>query len=120
MRPEKEKKEPARYTVNDLCVMTGITRKTLFYYDKTGLLEPVSREGAQQNKMYGDREYERLLQILAYKEAGLLLREIREVLDQPDGEKLPVLAKAKKRLEREHAEKEKQLMKLNELIRCIS
>ena len=76
-----------RYTVGELCTMTGITRKTLFYYDRIHLLEPTERIGVQKQKIYNNADYVRLRNILKYKEAGLLLNEIREILDMEDQRK---------------------------------
>ena len=68
-------------SVHDLCTATGVTRKALYYYDKIGLLKPAHRRGTQKAKLYGDKEIERLNEILRYQSAGLSLNEIREMLD---------------------------------------
>lgn len=62
--------------------MLGITRKTLFYYDHIELVLPVERVGTQSAKVYDEEAVERLRKILAYKQAGLTLREIRKILDE--------------------------------------
>ena len=44
------------YSVGEICRITGITRKTLFYYDRIGLLVPYKRTEPQQFKLY-DRNF---------------------------------------------------------------
>lgn len=39
-------------SVNEVCKIANISRKTLFYYDKIGLLLPKRRIGSQHTKMY--------------------------------------------------------------------
>ena len=107
--------DTARYTVGDLCQLTGITRKTLFYYDHIGLLEPSERKGSQKQKVYGSAEYEKLRHIIAYKEAGLLLSEIREIFRNPENRN-HILKKAQERLLEEISERREQYEKLQALI----
>ena len=70
------------YTVADICAMLGITRKTLFFYDREDLLKPHRRQGPQRAKLYLFEDVERLRTILEYKKAGLLLKEIRCLLEE--------------------------------------
>ena len=71
------------YTVGRLARKFGLSRSTLLYYDSIGLLHPAERaKGAYRH--YGDEEAERLRLICLYREAGLPLKEIRQVLDSQD------------------------------------
>lgn len=58
------------YTVKQLSELTGLTPRTLRYYDAIGLLRP-ARDGANDYRRYGPAEVERLRQILIYRELGL-------------------------------------------------
>ena len=70
------------YTVKELSRLTGLTPRTLRYYDAIGLLCPErGRENAY--RLYGPAEVDRLQQILLYREMGLTLEEIRRALDDP-------------------------------------
>ncbi len=95
--------------------MTGITRKTLFYYDRIHLLTPSERIGAQKQKIYSNADYERLRKILMYKEAGLLLSEIRELLDSDPVRKTEILRHVQIRLEQEIRERKDQIRILKRL-----
>lgn len=68
-------------TVREVCELTGVTRKQLFYYDRIGLLKPTKRTGPQKAKLYNTKTIERLNLILLYQKAGLHLSEIRDILD---------------------------------------
>ncbi len=74
------------YTVKQLSELTGLTPRTLRYYDAIGLLRP-ARDGANDYRRYGPAEVERLRQILIYRELGLPLEEIRALLDAPEADR---------------------------------
>lgn len=70
------------YTVQQLAALTGLTPRTLRYYDAIGLLRP-GRNRDNDYRQYGPKEVERLEQILLYRSMGLPLREIQYLLDDP-------------------------------------
>jgi MerR family transcriptional regulator, thiopeptide resistance regulator len=69
-------------TVKRLSKLAGVSVRTLHFYDEIGLLRP-GRVGANGYRYYGQAALLRLQQIMFYKELGLSLEEIAEVLDQP-------------------------------------
>ncbi len=70
------------YTVKELARLTGLTPRTLRYYDSIGLLCP--RRGRENDyRFYGSEEVDRLQQILLYRDMGVPLEEIRKLLDAP-------------------------------------
>lgn len=71
------------YTVKVLSELSGVTARTLRWYDKLGLLKP-GRTTQANYRIYGPREVDRLQQILFYRELGLPLADIKELLDAPD------------------------------------
>ncbi len=72
-------------SVKEICLLTGVTRKTLFYYDRIGLLKPTMRIGTQGHKYYDEQAVETLLKIRLYKECGLKISEIRTLIQgSPD------------------------------------
>ena len=88
-------------SVNEVCKIANISRKTLFYYDKIGLLLPKKRIGSQHTKMYDKNAIHTLQQIQTYKNAGLLLREIKEILNDSNEHAYKQLQKANVRLAKE-------------------
>ena len=70
-------------TVSEVSTMTGVSIRTLQYYDKIGLLHP-SQYTEAGYRLYDDTALERLQQILLYRELEFPLKEIRRILDSPD------------------------------------
>ena len=71
------------YTVKALSELSGITPRTLHWYDKVGLLKP-GRITEAGYRLYGPEEVDRLQQILFYRELGFSLSGIQSILDAPD------------------------------------
>jgi DNA-binding transcriptional MerR regulator len=67
------------YTVKQLSDLAGISVRTLHYYDEFGLLKPES-VGANGYRYYGDESLLKLQQILFYRELGLGLSGIKEIV----------------------------------------
>lgn len=70
------------YTVKALSKIAGISPRTLRYYDQIGLLSPGRKEFSDY-RLYGKKEVDRLQQILFYRELGVELADIKEILDSP-------------------------------------
>ncbi|WP_312104754.1 MerR family transcriptional regulator [Lachnoclostridium sp.] len=67
------------YTVNKLAKMSGISTRTLHYYDEIGLLSP-ERISSNGYRIYGQLQVDLLQQILFFRELGLSLEEIKEII----------------------------------------
>jgi DNA-binding transcriptional MerR regulator len=79
------------YTVGALARSAGLTRSTLLYYDRIGLLRPARRSSARY-RLYGEDARARLETIRTYRGVGLGLDEIRTLLDGGAGRPEAVLA----------------------------
>lgn len=66
--------------------MSGISTRTLRYYDQIGLLCP-ARVSSNGYRVYGQCEVDLLQQILFYRELGVQLEEIGHILNSPDYDK---------------------------------
>ena len=66
-------------TISKLGKRFGLSRATILYYEREGLLEPASRS-ANGYRWYGDSEVERLQQIVGFRSYGVPVRDIRELL----------------------------------------
>ncbi len=88
------------YTVNQLAKLSGVTIRTLRYYDKIGLLKPafVAENGY---RYYQENELLLLQQILFFRALGFELKQIQTILKQSDFDKLAALQSHKKVLEEE-------------------
>lgn len=70
-------------TIHEVSKLTGVSIRTLQYYDKIGLLHPT---GYTQSgyRLYDDTALEKLQQILLFRTLEFPLKEIREILDSPN------------------------------------
>lgn len=66
--------------VGDLAKMTGLTVRTLRFYDQIGLFSP-SAQTESGHRLYREDDLPRLQQIVSLKEMGLSLEEIRSALE---------------------------------------
>ena len=77
--------EHTHYSVKQLAELAGISIRTLHYYDEIGLLPPARVEDNGYRR-YDQESLLTLQQILFYRELGLNLKEIAEVITRPDFE----------------------------------
>ncbi len=70
-------------TVHEVSKLTGVSIRTLQYYDKIGLLPPADYS-ASGYRLYDDTALEKLQQILLFRELEFSLKEIKQILDAPD------------------------------------
>ena len=68
-------------TISQVAGLTGISTRTLQYYDEIGLLKP-SETTAKGYRLYGDEALERLQQT-CFQGAGFQVEEIKEILRPP-------------------------------------
>lgn len=69
-------------TVKEISDITGVSVRTLHYYDEIGLLKPTKKsEGGY--RLYDDKALERLRQILFFREFDISLKEIKALLEDP-------------------------------------
>ena len=73
-------------TISQVAGLTGISVRTLQYYDEIDLLKP-SEVTPSGYRLYDDRALEKLQQILFFKELDFKLKEIRGILQDPGFDK---------------------------------
>ena len=73
--------------VKNTAALTGLSIRALHYYDEIGLLKPsgTTKAGYRQ---YDDEAICRLMQIMFYKELGLSLKEIENIMKKSDYDKM--------------------------------
>lgn len=104
------------YTIQNLGRMAGISTRTLRYYDEINLLKP-ARVNSSGYRIYGQKEVDLLQQILFYKELGIELTQIREILTSPDFDGYSALKEHRSKL---LAKKEQLEMLITNVDRTIS
>lgn len=79
-------------TISQVASLTGISTRTLQYYDEIDLLKP-SELTPSGYRLYNDEALEKLQQILFYKELNFKLNEIKEILQKPEYDKIEAFKK---------------------------
>jgi DNA-binding transcriptional MerR regulator len=87
-------------TVSQLARLCGLSRTTLLYYESIGLLPPACRSESNY-RHYSADQVERLRTICAYRDAGLRLGDIQQILDEESNEATTVLKRRLLELDRE-------------------
>jgi DNA-binding transcriptional MerR regulator len=95
------------YTVQKLSRLAGVSARTLRYYDEIGILKP-ARVNSSGYRIYGPAEINRLQQILFYRELGVDLNSIKEIVTSPSFNAVEALKEHREKL----LDKRKQLDKL--------
>lgn len=84
-------------TIKQIALLTGISVRTLQYYDEIGLLKP-SAFTPSGYRLYDDEALQKLQQILFFKELDFKLKDIKEILENPEFDKIEAFKKQKKLL----------------------
>ncbi len=72
--------EAKKYTIEDLCDLTGFSRRTIRYYVQSGIID--SPAGRGRGGFYNDTHLDKLRQIRAFQEQGLTLQAIQARLSE--------------------------------------
>jgi len=99
------------YTVKKLSELSGVTVRTLHFYEEADLLKP-AYYGSNGYRYYEENELLQLQQILFFKELAFSIKQISKVLGQSDFDQLAALHSHRKALSRERE-------KIEELIETI-
>ena len=78
------------YSIQELARLSGVTTRTLRWYDQIGLLRP-GRVAESGYRYYGPAQVDRLQDILYYRAMGMELGRIRDCLDDPAFDRLAAL-----------------------------
>ncbi len=92
------------YTVQKLAMLANVSTRTLRYYDEIDILKP-ARINSSGYRIYGEKEVDRLQQILFYRELGVSLEEIKEIVTSPSFDAVTALKEHREKL----LDKRKQL-----------
>ncbi|MBL4931698.1 MerR family transcriptional regulator [Clostridium sp. YIM B02565] len=84
-------------TVKEVSELTGVSVRTLHYYDEIGLLKP-SEVTDSGYRLYDDEALETLHQVLFFKELDVPLKEIKNIMSNPNFDKKQALKNQKKLL----------------------
>ena len=71
-------------TVKEVSEITGLTIRTLRYYDEIGLLKPTQLTDAGY-RLYDNRALEKLQEIMFFRELEVPLTDIKEMMEWQQG-----------------------------------
>ena len=77
------------YSASQLARLSGVSVRTLHYYEELGILRPARR--ANNYRSYDEDDVSRLQQALLYRQAGLPLARIARLLDDPTFDRVEAL-----------------------------
>lgn len=103
-------------TVKEVSNLTGISVRTLHYYDEIGLLKPSVLSEAGY-RLYDDKALETLQQILFFRELDLPLKQIKLILENPALDKDQLLNSQKRLLELKKVRLERIIASIDEILR---
>ena len=106
------------YSIKELADLSGVSTRTLRYYDEIGLLTP-KREESNLYRVYGEEEVDRLQQILFYRELDVSLEDIQLLLSSPDFDRKSVLQEHLLALLRKKSQLEQLIHNLNSTIAAM-
>ena len=84
--------------IKEFAELTGVSVRTLHYYDEIGLLEPSYVDVQNGYRFYNEASLERMHEILFYRELDFPLKSIAEILASPNYDKRKALAEQKRLL----------------------
>jgi len=84
--------------IKEFAELTGVSVRTLHYYDEIGLLKPCYVDEQNGYRFYDETSLERMQEILFYRELDFPLKSIAEILASPNYDKRKALAEQKRLL----------------------
>ena len=102
-------------TVKEISDLTGISVRTLHYYDEIGLLKPTDKSEAGY-RLYDDKALETLQQILFFREFDIPLKEIKAVMGNPALEKNQILQMQRKMLVAKKERMERLISSIDDIL----
>ncbi|MBR2730561.1 MAG: MerR family transcriptional regulator [Clostridia bacterium] len=87
-----------RMRIKAFAALTGVSVRTLHYYDEIGLLQPAAVDARTGYRFYDDRSLLRMQEILFYRELDFPLAAIAEILSAPEYDKTAAFAAQKQLL----------------------
>lgn len=84
--------------IKEFAELTGVSVRTLHYYDEIGLLKPSEVDAQNRYRFYDEKSLERMQEILFYRELDFSLKTITQILSSPDYDKQQALSRQRQLL----------------------
>ena len=106
------------YKIKDVATLSGVSVRTLHYYDEVGLLKP-NKINESGYRLYTDKELEILQKILFFKELDFSLDMIKNILLSDDYDKRETLKAQKELLEKKRSRLDTVIKNINKTIKSV-
>lgn len=103
-------------TVKEISDLTGVSVRTLHYYDEIGLLKPTDKSEAGY-RLYDDKALETLQQILFFREFDIPLKEIKAIIENPVLERNQILQMQRKMLVAKKERMERLINSIDDILK---
>lgn len=103
-------------TVKEISKITGISARTLHYYDEIGLFTPTEKSEAGY-RLYDDKALENLQQILFFREFDIPLKEIKAIMENPNLDRNRILQMQKEMLTVKKERIEKLIVSIDDILK---
>ena len=103
-------------TVKEISDLTGISVRTLHYYDEIGLLKPTDKSEAGY-RLYDDKALETLQQILFFREFDIPLKEIKAIMANPALDRNQILQMQRKMLTAKKERMERLIASIDDILK---
>lgn len=103
-------------TVKEIAELTGVSVRTLHYYDEIGLFVPTSKSESGY-RLYDDKALETLQQILFFREFDIPLKDIKSVMENPDLDRNHILQLQKKMLVAKKERLERLIVSIDDILK---
>jgi len=103
-------------TVKEVSKLTGISVRTLHYYDEIGLFVPTVKSEAGY-RLYDDKALEKLQEILFFREFDLPLKEIKSMMARPGLDRKEILQMQRRMLEAKKKRIERLIAGIDDILK---
>ena len=103
-------------TVKEISELTGISVRTIHYYDEIGLLKPTDKTAAGY-RLYDERALEILQQIIFFREFDMPLKKIKAVMDNPSLDRNQILQMQRSMLVAEKKRMERLIASIDDILK---
>ncbi|OLO43760.1 MerR family transcriptional regulator [Actinomyces oris] len=102
-------------TVGEVSTLLGVSVRALHHWDESGLVHPSRRSDAGY-RLYCETDIMRIQQVLVYRQTGMSLADIKEVLDEPGADAVTHLRHQRELLQGQVSRLQQMLLSIDTIL----
>ena len=102
-------------TVGEVSTLLGVSVRALHHWDESGLVHPSRRSDAGY-RLYCETDIMRIRQVLVYRQTGMSLADIKEVLDEPGADAVTHLRRQRELLQGQVSHLQQMLLSIDTIL----